>query len=47
MAKNITKNKPRNFVQQHSLQINRAATFTDRKKASRKGYAKHRTAMCD
>ncbi|MGN0914973.1 MAG: hypothetical protein ACI4NE_01285 [Succinivibrio sp.] len=34
--------KKRNFVQEYSLQFNKAQIFTDRKKAMKKGYRKHK-----
>lgn len=34
--------KRRNFVQEFSLRINRAAVFTDRKLESKKGCQKHK-----
>ena len=42
MANKKRKYKQRNFVQKHSLEQNKAQTFTDRKKAKKKGYQKHK-----
>jgi hypothetical protein len=35
-----------NFVAKHANKFNKAATFTDRKKAAKKGYAKHKSKEC-
>lgn len=40
--KTPTASKTRNIVQCFSLQINRAATFVDRKKAQKRGHSKYR-----
>lgn len=38
----MNKLKRRNFVQEFSLRINRAAVFTDRRLEEKKGYQKHK-----
>ena len=38
----MNKLKRRNFVQEFSLPINRAAVFTDRRLEEKKGYQKHK-----
>lgn len=35
--------KHRNFVAKYDWQVNKAKTFVDRKKESKKGYTKHKT----
>ena len=39
--------KERNFVAKYDCLINKAKTFKDRKKALKKGYAKHKKAIFD
>lgn len=34
--------KDRNYVAKHARQFNKAAVFTDRKRAAKKGYSKHK-----
>lgn len=34
--------KTRNYVAKHAAQFNKSATFTDRKRAAKKGYQKHK-----
>lgn len=47
MAKKRTQSPvPRNIVQCYSLQLNRGATYVDRKKAAKAGHQKHRHAIC-
>ena len=33
-----------NFVAKYNWRVNKAKTFTDRKKATKRGYVKHRSA---
>lgn len=35
----------RNFVAKYDWQVNKAKTFTDRKKAKKKGYSKHKAKI--
>lgn len=37
--------KTRNYVAKHARTFNKAHTFTDRKKATKRGYRKHKGAQ--
>jgi len=37
--------KARNYVVKHALQFSKAATFTDRKKNTKRGYTKHKNSQ--
>lgn len=39
--------KPNNYVAKHAKQYNKAAVHTDRKKAQKKGYTKHKQRIPD
>lgn len=39
--------KQRNFVHKNALQFQKASVFTDRKKAKKKGYQKHKPSKSE
>jgi len=43
MAKKKKQNKQRNVVHKYAWELNKSQPFTDRKKAKKKGYQKHKS----
>lgn len=41
----VPNHKPQNFVHKHSMQLNIASVQLDKKKASKRGYQKHKKGL--